>query len=341
VIEGAGSPAEINLRGGDLVNMSVAKECRADVYLVADIDRGGAFAHLLGTWTCLEPDERLLIKGFVLNKFRGDQTLLGNAMNWLQERTGVPTVAIIPMIPHTLPEEDTFRHRTEPVVGHINIALIVYPYASNLDEFDPLIYERGVTVVPVRTCAPLADFDAVILPGSKNTTKSLHHLRETGLADEIVCVARKGTPILGLCGGMQLLGRRVLDPHGVESGNETGLGLLDVTTTLNREKTTRQRRVYLHKGGELRGYEIHHGLTEAGPEAKAHLDDGLGWEQKNIRGVYLHGLFENTPYRQEFLGQLGWVGRAEEWREKIDSDFERMGRLIEHSEWFRVPRVGS
>ncbi len=155
VIEGAGSPAEINLRGGDIVNTAVARECGADVYLVADIDRGGAFAHLLGTWMCLLPDEQALVKGFVLNKFRGDPSLLGNAMEWLRERTGVPTVANIPMVDHALPEEDTLHHRAEPVVGHVNIALIAYPYASNLDEFDPLIYEPGVTVVPIRGFAPL------------------------------------------------------------------------------------------------------------------------------------------------------------------------------------------
>src|SRR5262249_18565835 len=150
VIEGAGSPAEINLRAGDIVNMAVALECHADVYLVADIDRGGAFAHLLGTWSCLAHEEQALIKGFILNKFRGDQKLLGNAMDWLQDRTGIPTVAIIPMVRHALPEEDTLHHRAEPHEGLINIALIAYPYASNLDEFDPLIHENGINVVPIR-----------------------------------------------------------------------------------------------------------------------------------------------------------------------------------------------
>ncbi len=338
VIEGAGSPAEINLRRGDIVNMSVALECRANVYLAADIDRGGAFAHLLGTWSCLEPDERALIKGFVLNKFRGDQALLGNARDWLQERTGVPTVAIIPMIRHALPEEDTFHHRSGHIPGHVNIALILYPYASNLDEFDPLIYERGVSVVPVREPTPLTDFDAIILPGSKHTAASLRYLREVGLADEVICAAQKGIPILGVCGGMQLLGRHVMDPLRVESGDFPALGLLDVTTTLSVEKITRQRSVTWNGSGELRGYEMHHGLTEAGPEAKVDLDDGLGWQQGKIRGVYLHGLFENTTYRQHFLGQLGWHGRAEDWQKRVDADLERIARLIDDSEWFSVPR---
>lgn len=333
VIEGAGSPAEINLRPGDIVNMSVALECRADVYLAADIDRGGAFAHLLGTWTCLEPDERALIKGFVLNKFRGDQALLGNAMAWLQERTGVPTVAVIPMIRHALPEEDTFHHRAEPMVGCVNIALIVYPYASNLDEFDPLIYERGVSVVPIRDRTPLSRFDAVILPGSKNTGESLRYLRETGLAEEVVCAAGKGIPILGVCGGMQLLGLAILDPHRLESGDLSGLGLLDVTTTLSRDKTTSRRSVRCKEFGELQGYEIHHGRTQSGASVRAYLEEGLGWQRDNIRGSYLHGLFEHTGYRERLLTELGWSGRAEDWQSRIEAEFERVAGLIKGSEW--------
>ncbi len=335
VIEGAGSPAEINLRRGDIVNMSVALECGAHVYVAADIDRGGAFAHLLGTWACLAPEEQALIKGFVLNKFRGDPALLGNAMDWLQERTGVPTVAVIPMIRHALPEEDAFHHRAAHTAGRINIALIVYPYASNLDEFDPLVFERGVSVVPVRAAAPLADFDAVILPGSKHTAESLRYLRATGLADEVAGAAQKSIPIVGVCGGMQLLGRQILDPHRVESGDLPGLGLLDVTTTLSAQKTTRQRRVRW-EGAELRGYEIHHGRTGAGPGAAEYLADGLGWEQGRVRGVYVHGLFENTRFRQRFLEQLGWKGRATDWQQRVDSDLERIAALIADSGWFSV-----
>ena len=170
------------LRDGDIVNMAVALECQADVYLVADIDRGGALCPSAGHLDCLAPEERALIKGFVLNKFRGDQALLGNAMDWLQERTGIPTVAIVPMIRHTLcPRKTPCITAPRPCSGQINIALIVYPYASNLDEFDPLIYERGVSVVPMRDRRHLRAIHAIILPGSKNTAESLRYLRETGL----------------------------------------------------------------------------------------------------------------------------------------------------------------
>ena len=327
VIEGAGSPAEVNLRATDIVNMRVALECGADVYLVADIDRGGAFAHLLGTWMCLEPAERALIRGFVLNKFRGDPALLGNAMDWLEEQTGVPTVAIVPMLRHHLPEEDAFHHAAIPVAGDVNIGLVLYPYASNFDEFDPLLYEPGVTVVPVREAGPLDGFDALILPGSKNTAASLRYLRGSGLDGELGRAASAGIPIVGVCGGMQLLGHRIEDPLDLEGGDLDGLGLLDVTTTLATDKTTRQVEVPWG-GGSLLGYEIHHGRTTAGPLAREHLPGGLGWEQGAVRGVYVHGLFENTAYRQAFLDGLGWHGVAREWRAHLDAELDAVAAAV-------------
>jgi adenosylcobyric acid synthase len=315
------------------VNMSIARECDADVYLASDIDRGGSFAHLLGTWMCLEPEEQALVKGFVLNRFLGDPALLGNAMGWLQDRTGIPTVAIVPLIPHALPEEDTLHHRAQPIVGHVNIALIAYPYASNLDEFDPLVYEHGVSVVPIRDYERLDAYDAILLPGSKNTAASLRSLRENGLAVEVAHSAESGKPIVGVCGGMQLLGHRIHDPNHLEAGDIEGLGLLDATTTLELDKTTRRRKVLWVHGGTVEGYEIHHGRTRTGPRVQAHLEEGLGWEQGNIRGVYLHGLFENTGYRDSFLRSLGWQGRAEDWPARIDSEIDRVATLIATSGW--------
>jgi len=334
IIEGAGSPAEVNLRESDIVNMAVALECQADVYIAVDIDLGGAFAHLLGTWHCLKPQERALVRGFVLNKFRGDQALLGNAMDWLQDQTGIPTVAIVPMIPNTLPEEDTLHHRARPARRKINIALIAYPYASNLDEFDALIHETSVNVVPMRDLASLEDFQAIILPGSKNTAESLRYLRANGFAAEIVRAARQGTALIGVCGGMQMLGREILDPERLEGGDLPGLGLLDLSTTLEAEKTTRQREARWVEGGPVRGYEIHHGRTEAGPAARVHLEENLGWQQENVCGVYLHGLMENTAYRQYFLSRLGWKGKARDWNLRLDAEIERVSREVEQAGWF-------
>ena len=211
----------------------------------------------------------------------------------------------------------------------MNVALIVYPYASNLDEFDPLIHEPGVTVVPLRDRLSLAGFDAIILPGSKNTAESLRHLRQTGLADELLAAAGRGQAILGVCGGLQLLGQRLDDPDEIESGSVAGLGLLDVTTTLAAQKTTRQRQARWLPGGQpLAGYEIHHGQTRPGPLAQPHLDEALGWQQGSVCGVYLHGLLENTAYRQWWLERLGWHGQAQDWHAQLEAELDRVAALV-------------
>ena len=329
VIEGAGSPAEINLRAGDIVNMSVALEAHAHVYLVADIDRGGAYAHLLGTHACLAPEEQALLRGFVLNKFRGDPALLASADAWLREKTGIPVTALIPFTRHALPEEDAFFHRQLPVEGNTSIALILYPWASNLDEFDPLIHETGVSLVPIKSPTRLEAFHAVILPGSKNTVASLTYLRESGLGAEIARAAQRGIPIVGVCGGMQLLGNHIRDPHGLEGGDLPGLGLLDLDTELLPEKTTRQRTVRWLGGGEVHGYEIHHGNSTPGPAVKPFLDDGLGYRQANLWGTYLHNLFANTAFRQTFLATLGWAGTSQDFAALVDAELDRMASVVE------------
>lgn len=336
VIEGAGSPAEVNLRSSDIVNMRVALEAHADVYLVADIDRGGAFAHLLGTFLCLAPEEQALIRGFVLNKFRGDPALLGDGMDWLRERTGVPTVAVVPMLAHALPEEDdiaALAARADRLCPGeeraVRVAILAYPYASNFDEFDPLVDEPGVQVSVLRHRQPLDDFDAVILPGSKHTAASLSALRSSGLAAEVWRAAQRGALIHGVCGGMQMLGHALRDPHGLEGGGEmAGLGLLDVVTELAPDKVTQQREVHCVEVGPVAGYEIHHGLTVAGPRACPHLSDGLGWRQDNVIGVYLHDLFKHTAYRQWWLAQLGWQGAARDWHAQLDAELDRVAQAV-------------
>lgn len=333
VIEGAGSPAEINLRAGDIVNMAVALECQADVYLVADIDRGGAYAHLLGTWECLAPDERRLVRGFVLNKFRGDPSLLHDADEWLRARTGVPVVALVPYLRHRLPEEDAFFHRALPASGAINVALALYPWAANLDEFDPLVHEPGVTVVPVTEPISLDSFRAIILPGTKNTVASLHHLRASGLAAEITRAARAGIPVVGICGGMQMLGHAIHDPLEIESGDLAGLGLLDVTTTLAPDKTVALRQTRWLDGGIVQGYEIHHGRTSPGPRVRPLLAEDLGWREDNVWGSYLHGLFEDTAFRQNFLRTLGWAGACSDWSALVDAELDRVAAALEETGW--------
>lgn len=329
VIEGAGSPAEINLRAGDIVNMAVALECQAQVYLIADIDRGGAYAHLLGTYACLAPEEQRLLHGFILNKFRGDKTLLASADAWIGERTGVPVVGLVPYLRHILPEEDAFFHRPVHQSRSIPIALVLYPWASNLDEFDPLVHEPGVSLVPIKQLTSLDDFRAVLLPGSKNTAASLRYLREQGLAAEITRVAQRGIPVVGICGGMQMLGKNIHDPSRIESGDWMGLGLFDLHTELHPEKSVAQRTVRWHEGGHVTGYEIHHGRSTPGPALRPFLDDELGWRQENLWGSYLHGLFENTAFRQHFLTQLGWSGSTLDYPARVDAELDRIAQALE------------
>ena len=332
VIEGAGSPAEINLRSGDIVNMAVALECQADVYLVSDIDRGGSFAHLLGTWACLAPEEQKLIKGFVLNKFRGDPTLLGNAMDWLEEKTGIPTVANLPYYRHQLPEEDSFRLGRQWQRGKINIALVYYPYASNLDEFDPLLHQNDVNFVPINKNEDLSSFDAVILPGSKNSGASLDFLVKTGLDKELESFKASGKLILGICGGLQILGREILDPLNIEDGNKAGLNLIALKTEISHNKSTQQTRLTC-LGGVVNGYEIHHGKTVAGNNIKTFMGENLGWQSENVYTTYLHGAFENEVFYNWFMKKVGGLENGINWTEHMEGELDRLANMFAKHGW--------
>ena len=329
VIEGAGSPAEINLKASDIVNMRVAAHANASCLLVTDIDRGGAFAHLYGTWAMLDAAEQKLIKGFVLNKFRGDASLLAPGPQMLQDLTGVPTVATLPMWwQHGLPEEDGVfddRSRSSGAVSRI-IAVIAYPRISNLDEFQPLKNVPGLRLVWVRSPAELAGLastDWIILPGSKATSSDLAWLRAQGLDQTIADHAGRGGAVLGICGGLQMLGEALIDLHGID-GNGPGLGLLPVVTVFEENKTVRHRQTSfgaLHgawaqlSGVAVSGYEIHHGqttlrtdMTASAGAAHQVMPDDLAWQAEtvlgrgNVLGVYLHGLFEDPPVLQALFG---------------------------------------
>lgn len=319
VIEGAGSPAEINLKHSDIVNMRVALHADAACLLVTDIDRGGAFAHLYGTWALLDTAEKKHIKGFVLNKFRGDAALLAPGPQLLQELAGVPTVATLPMWwQHGLPEEDgVFDDRSHTTGGAgpttKTIAVIAYPRISNLDEFQPLKNVPGIHLKWVRSPSGLAGFKAtdwIILPGSKHTSGDLAWLRARGLDQAIAAHAGRGGSVLGICGGLQMLGEALIDPHGID-GNAPGLGLLPVVTVFDEAKTVQHRQATFEglKGVwtslsavTMQGYEIHHGQTAAHPAmaaagdiARAVMPDGLAWQNAagNVLGLYLHGMFED------------------------------------------------
>ena len=329
VIEGAGSPAEINLHASDYVNMRTALHAQAACLLVTDIDRGGAFAHLYGTHQLLPEAERALIRGFVLNRFRGDASLLSPGPERLQALTGVPTLGVLPMWRgHGLPEEDgVFDDApTGPTTAAslTRVAVIAYPRLSNLDEFQPLRNTPGVRLSWARHPRDLAGVDWVILPGSKHTRADLAWLRDTGLDQAITAHAHAGGAVLGVCGGLQMLGTHIDDASGVEGGASgacEGLGLLPLRTVFEADKrlsvTHARFDVTATRGAPapwsalsgvgVQGYEIHHGQTLAGSAAQAVLfdDEGqaLGWCQGPVLGIYLHGLFEDTAAMRALFGQ--------------------------------------
>lgn len=332
IMEGAGSPAEINLKAGDIVNMRAAKEVQASVLLAADIDRGGAFAHLLGTWHCLDDDEKSLMKGFLLNKFRGDPALLGNAMDWLEQKTTVPTLGIVPMLRLPLPEEDAFSLEPEQKASaKAKIAIVMTPFISNFDEFDSLIHEPNVSVQFVKEAQDLEGAAAVILAGSKHVFADLAYLRSSGIAAKIHDLADKSVPIMGVCGGFQMLGKAIHDPAMVEGGGSMkGLALLDVETQMHKNKTTKQTTVRTQKTAmPLKGYEIHHGQTKAFGRAKAYLENDLGFMQGNILGVYVHGLFDNAGFRADFLKRLGVSANPDNWHAQVDASLDTLAHHLE------------
>lgn len=318
VIEGAGSPAEINLRDSDIVNMRVAQHAHARCLLVTDIDRGGAFAHLYGTWSLLGESERRSIHGFVLNKFRGDAALLAPAPQMLRDLTGIPVVATLPMWrQHGLPEEDGVFDDRSTAGGAVTrtIAVIAYPRVSNLDEFQTLKNLPGVRLVWARSPADVAQADWIVAPGSKHTSSDLAWLRAQGLDGAIARHAGNGGAVLGICGGLQMLGQALVDPHGID-GTGPGLGLLPLATVFEPAKTVKRTQARFGvlggpwaalSGVTLQGYEIHHGRTVGQPgmqAARAAMPGGLAWQNDrgNVLGVYLHGMFEDPAVLQALFG---------------------------------------
>jgi cobyric acid synthase CobQ/L-threonine-O-3-phosphate decarboxylase len=323
VIEGAGSPGEVNLKKHDIVNMAMAEFARAPVLLVGDIDRGGVFAAFIGTMEVLSQREREMVAGFVVNRFRGDPALLGDAFEYVRRHTGIPTLGLVPFIRDLgLPEEDSvsFKEKRETAGGpgkdQVEIAVVDLPHISNFTDVDPLAMEPDVFLRVVRTPGELGRPDAVILPGSKNVPGDLAFLRETGLADAICDLGRKGAHIVGICAGMQMLGEAVDDPYGIESnmGSDQpswpALALLPIRTVLREEKTlTATTARHVASNRMLRGYEIHHGESDGENLRPAVVrEDGkiLGFESMDGRvlGTYLHGLFDSDPFRRWFIDRL-------------------------------------
>ncbi|HEV6966802.1 cobyric acid synthase [Roseateles sp.] len=317
VIEGAGSPAEINLAPSDYVNLGTARDARAACLLVTDIDRGGAFAHLYGTHQLMPEDVRRQVRGFVLNRFRGDAGLLAPGPEQLQQLTGVPTLATLPMWRgHGLPEEDGVFDSAATGAG-LHVAVIAYPRLSNLDEFQPLRQLPGVRLSWAREPRDLAGADWVVLPGSKATAADLAWLRAQKL--DAALNHHRGR-ILGICGGLQMLGEALIDTHGVD-GNAPGLGLLPLVTVFEPDKLLRNTALRFEAleapwaelaGTQAEGYEIRHGRTQPHPGLPAPrvalrnaAGEAIGWQAGRVLGVYAHGLFEQPAVLQALFGQPG------------------------------------
>ncbi len=334
IIEGAGSAAELNLRAGDIVNMAVARYAHAPVLLTGDIDRGGIFAQLIGTVWLLEPEERELVKGLIVNKFRGDISLFSDGIRILEEKSGVPVMGVVPYLHDlSIPEEDAVAlenpfARPIPTPEVIEIVVIHLPRIANFDDFDPLATEPGVHMRYVDRPEQMGNPAAIIIPGTKSTINDLAWLRSCGIDKAIQRYAQNGGSVVGICGGYQMLGEVVHDPDHVESKLESapGLGLLPIETVFAGDKATHQVSAQVQngpgwfaglEGQTVSGYEIHMGRTRsAGPFLEiterngqsAHAPDGATSKDGKIWGCYLHGLFANQNLRLAWLESLGWKG---------------------------------
>jgi adenosylcobyric acid synthase len=317
VCEGAGSPAEVNLKHRDLTNMRVAKYLNAPTILVVDIDRGGCFAQVIGTLEILEPEERSLVKGIVINKFRGQRDLLDSGVEWLENRTGIPVLGVIPWLDELFPAEDSLdlmERRGRKKTAELTIAVIRLPRISNFTDFDPLEAEPSVAVKYIGVNDDLGHPDAVILPGSKTTIPDLIKLQKSGLAEQIQAYAANGGTVLGICGGFQMLGESIDDPDGLEgqAGKFAGLDLLPFQTVMAGEKVVRQRSittVYPQADLSIAGYEIHLGRSEQTQTVgfQPLFDDpslGVVNHDRTLWGSYLHGIFDNGTWRRMWLNQV-------------------------------------
>ena len=343
LIEGAGSAAEINLRASDIANMGFARETNTPVALIGDIDRGGVIAQIVGTRAVLDPADAALVEGFIVNKFRGDPALFQSGMQATAERSGWPSFGLVPHFPLAprLPAEDAVAlERPQPKAGGERLIVIPrLPHISNFDDFDPLRLEPGVRVLFAARGAPLPEgADLIALPGSKATIADLAVLRDEGWDIDILAHARRGGKVLGLCGGYQMLGRKISDPEGVEGppGSAPGLGLLDVETELAGDKTLR-RCAGVSAAGEapFHGYEIHVGRT-SGPDARRPLlrfDDGRPEgavaSGGHVRGCYVHGLFNDDRQRRVWLDWIGAPSSGLDYERDVEATLDALADHLE------------
>ncbi len=357
LVEGAGSPAEVNLRAGDIANMGFAEAANVPVVLIGDIERGGVIAQLVGTHALLSDSERALLAGYIVNKFRGNVRLFDGGIAALSQRTGLRSFGVVPFFSAAslLPAEDSLALASSPqpsprtgsgrmtaaeAAGPLRIAVPVLPRIANFDDLDPLRAESGVDLVMVQPGRPLPrDAALVILPGSKSTIGDLEFLRREGWEIDLLAHCRQGGRILGVCGGYQMLGRRIADPLGMEGrkGTVPGLGLLDIETVLGEEKRLGAvAGVEIATGMPIAGYEMHLGATTGPGLARPMLrladrSDGAVSPDGLVAGCYLHGLFSSDPFRRAFLGTLGAAPGEIGYEHRIETILDFLAGHLEMS----------
>ena len=347
VLEGAGSPAEINLKEDDIVNTGMAEMADSPVLLVADIDRGGVFAAIYGTVMLLEENERKRIKGVIINKFRGDKSLLTSGIEMIEKLTDIPVLGVVPFVPLGIEEEDSLGidKYNEKKEGKIRISVIKLKHISNFTDIDALSHYNDVSLKYVTKSSELGNEDIIIIPGSKNTIEDMKDLIEKNIGREIVRIAKKGTPVFGICGGFQIMGQKIMDPEKIESDLKeiSGLGLLDIETVMKSDKTTTQYKNTVKnvsgiltgtEGMEIKGYEIHQGYSYPVNEKNEENNNSenilkndtacLFGEEKlkgavkdNIAGTYIHGIFDNSEFTSHFLNEV----RKLKGLDRIDENF--------------------
>jgi adenosylcobyric acid synthase len=362
VIEGAGSPAEINLRDKDIVNMGMAEIADAPVILVGDIDKGGVFASLAGTMLLLTEAEKARVKGVIINKFRGDIKILEPGLQMLEDIIKVPVLGVLPYTKLNIEDEDSLADRfaksVETVEGKLDIAVIKLPHISNFTDFNALENLDGVRLRYVEELAGLGEPDLIILPGSKNTVEDLLFVRKSGLENEINRLHRKGATVIGICGGYQMLGLHISDPYCTESGlgELAGMGLLNIRTVFHEKKTTTQVKARVHdcgstlkglEGMEVAGYEIHLGVSQLMEgclpwltihrvlEEECSRVDGVRNEDGSVFGTYLHGIFDNLEFTTALVNNLrrrkgldSLNGPAATFKEYKDSQYDLLAQML-------------
>jgi adenosylcobyric acid synthase len=339
IVEGAGSPAEVNLRAGDIANMGFARAADVPVVLIGDIDRGGVIAQIIGTHAVLDAGDAAMIAGFAINKFRGDPRLFDDGYALIAARTGWRGFGVLPYFSkaHVLPAEDALDIPASAGKGDFHIAALNFSRIANFDDLDPLAQEEGVRLTMVRAGQAIPVCDLVILPGSKSTRSDLAFLRAQGWDIDLSAHIRRGGRVLGICGGYQMLGKTVCDPDGIEgpAGDTAGLGHLDIDTTMTTHKRlTRVRAQHCTSGTEVSGYEIHIGRSDGPARARPFARIGDAYEgatspDGRIMGSYLHGLFREDAFRAAFLAQMGAAPSGQSYDARVEGALDDLAAHLE------------